>query len=46
MWIQISKCDNKLYQNGKVVKEIKLSGNTILDIEVRSPGVIWVKIGD
>ncbi len=43
MWIQIAKCDNKLYLDGKVIKEIKISGN-IIDIVERSPGVIWLKI--
>lgn len=46
MWIQISKCDNKLYQDGKVVKEIKLPNNIIVDIVERSPGVFWIKIGE
>lgn len=46
MWVLIGISNNKLYQDGKEVKEIKLSNNIIIDIVERSPGVFWVKIGD
>ena len=46
MWIHISKRDNKLYQDGKEVKEIKLPNNIIVDIVERNLGAIWIKMGE
>ena len=43
MWIHIAMFNNRLYQDGKEVKEIVLDG-AICDIAIKGNDSVWIKI--